>query len=173
MHDSTTSIAMRFESESGCLEWCIQHRYQVKKLPTGRSAPRTDDLAFVDMRFEADAGRRIALSKHVLKSYEKPVLIWVTDWGIWPSSEHMPLFARFRQALGESRSIAEAPGYVADPRNDDTLSLLSIAVLFLWDVYVLPEEQGHIFFSSHDEDVRLFSTSSESAHVRRAFKDWI
>jgi hypothetical protein len=40
-------------------------------------------------------------------------MLWVTDWSVWPSFEHMPLATFVRRGLGESRSMQEAPGFLA------------------------------------------------------------
>jgi hypothetical protein len=72
--------------------------------------------------------------------------------GIWPSSEHMPIFARFREAIGERRGLSDAPGHIVTLSDrDDAVSVLSLALLFFWDCHVLSGD-GHLVFScSHDE----------------------
>src|SRR5215467_12367126 len=39
-------------------------------------------------------------------------LLWVTDWGIWTSSENWHLYYRLRQSYGEQRLLDEAPGHL-------------------------------------------------------------
>ena len=79
-------------------------------------------------------------------------MLWVTDWGVWPSSEHMPLAEGLRRGLGEERSIHEAPGCVAMLGEDDqALSVLITAVLFLWDCWLLSPNGRLAAFFSHDE----------------------
>jgi hypothetical protein len=39
-------------------------------------------------------------------------LVWVTDWGVFPSNENLHLFYRLRQTYGEARLLDEAPGHL-------------------------------------------------------------
>jgi hypothetical protein len=70
---------------------------------------------------------------------------------VWPSGEHFPLFTRLREACGERRHLIEAPGHLFGPgEDDDGLSFLILATLFLWD-YSLYSESGATIVVSHDE----------------------
>jgi hypothetical protein len=64
----------------------------------------------------------------------------------------MPLFARLRQALGESRGPFEAPGHVATSEEaDDAVSIMCVSLLFVWDCLVLSDSGRDAAFISHDE----------------------
>jgi hypothetical protein len=77
--------------------------------------------------------------------------LWIDDWSVWPSGEHLPLFTRLRQACGERRSLGEVPGHVFEAGEDeDGISFLVIATLFLWD-YSLYSESGIVIDASNDE----------------------
>lgn len=58
-----------------------------------------------------DSGRKVWLARFLygLAEPSPEVLIWIGDWAVWPSGQHMPLFSRFRQAFGENRPLLEAP----------------------------------------------------------------
>ncbi len=78
-------------------------------------------------------------------------LLWVREWSAWPSGEHMPIYTKWRSALGDTRALIEAPGHVVDPHEDDDgLSVLVMSALFLWDCWVYTEN-GTIVMISHDE----------------------
>ena len=63
----------------------------------------------------------------------------------------MPLFTKWRAAFGEARTLVEAPGQLVQERDDnDGLSALIVAGLFLWDCWVY-SERGIILEVSHDE----------------------
>ena len=90
---------------------------------------------------------------------------------MWPSSEHMPLYDRFRQALGETRPLIETPGHLADMSDgEDALSVIAMSLLFFWDFYVLAAVPSPMFFASHDEYAG-FHVPERSA-MPRDFADW-
>jgi hypothetical protein len=39
-------------------------------------------------------------------------LLWVQEWGVWPSSENWPAYYQERGQQGERRSLEKAPGHV-------------------------------------------------------------
>ena len=94
---------------------------------------------------------------------ESPRLLWVTDWSVWPSGEHFPLYSLLRERLGDRRTLHEAPGHLAASGEDEEsgLAVATVAVLFLWDLWVLGEGRG--FMLSHDEHGTFFTKSPESA----------
>ena len=116
--------------------------------------PPAPDSPFVRLAYSPDSGKKIALAKAVMAwALETgPALIHVTEWGVWPSSEHMPLYATLRRALGDDRTLISAPGHLVSPdEREDGTSVLALALLFFWDVYVQPTAGGPVFFASHDE----------------------
>ena len=85
-------------------------------------------------------------------SGQPEALLWVTDWSVWPSSEHMPLADAVRRGLGEDRPLSDAPGCLVRLGEDDqALAVLVTAVLFLWDCWVLSPDGTLAAFFSHDE----------------------
>jgi hypothetical protein len=102
-----------------------------------------------------DAGHRIVLARLLYPttwSFQQPLLIWTTGWSVWPSGEHMPLFLRIRQALGDGRSLDEANAQIVDgDSSEDGESIVILHALFLWDCWVLTERADYAVFLSHDE----------------------
>jgi hypothetical protein len=79
----------------------------------------------------------------------------------------MPLFERLRQAFGESRPVDEAPGLLVSPSEaDDGISVLLLALLFVWDCHVVSGTGTDAVFVSHDE-YGWFGTR-DSARLSRA-----
>lgn len=69
----------------------------------------------------------------------------------------MPLFTRLREAFGESRPLIEAPGQLITPAElDGGISVLIVALWFVWDCTVLPARLGPVFVCSHDEWASFF-----------------
>lgn len=149
---------MRFLTHQECAVWCSNRSYPTRQYPEEnvgyRPDLRTADFHFVDFVSPQDSGRKVWLTR-LLYSLIDPapeLLIWVGDSTVWPNSQHMPLFTRFRQAFGEYRPLIEAPGHVLDPLEvDDAVSIISLAFLFFWDCHVLSWSGRDAFFTSHDE----------------------
>jgi hypothetical protein len=79
---------------------------------------------------------------------------------VWPSSEHRHIFDRFRISYGEHRPLIEAPAHVlADNEHDELQSLVTMGVLFLWDVYVAVASGTLLVHYSHDEWGWLYATA--------------
>jgi hypothetical protein len=101
-----------------------------------------------------DSGRKVAFARF-LQSLLDPapeLLYWLGDWSVWPSSQHMPLFSRFRQALGEHRPLIETPGHLLTPDEaDDATSILIVSLQFVWDCHVFTSSGRDVVFVSHDE----------------------
>lgn len=78
-------------------------------------------------------------------------LLWITEWGVWPSSENLHLFYRLRASYGEPRMVWEAPGQMfLGYEQADLLSLLQVVILNGWDAYVIPDLDYARLFVSHD-----------------------
>ena len=157
---------MIFFTPEQCRHWAAEHSLHFDWTP-----PYADlqTRGFTSFKFEipSDAGRRVALARLLWESVaqgQPEVLIWTVDWSVWPSGEHMPLAMSLRSALGEVRGIDEAPGQLIRLGEDSAgISLLSIAILFLWDTYLLPVGGETALFVSHDEYGVLLTRSPEGS----------
>lgn len=149
---------MRVLTYKQCAAWCRKRGYPTRQFEGYIVGPDPDlesgDFHFIDFWIPEDAGRRVYLVK-LLFSFLKPakeLLVWVGDWAVWPSGQHMPLFTRFREAFGEHRRLIEAPGHlVRASEGDDAQSILVVATLFLWNCHVLCGNGDEALFVSHDE----------------------
>jgi len=91
-------------------------------------------------RIPEGAGRRIALVSNHLGWFRDAdrVLVWIAEWGVWRSSERPHIFDRFRQAYGVHEPLTKKCRHLFTADEfEDTVSFVSLAVLFLWDCYVL------------------------------------
>lgn len=85
-------------------------------------------------------------------SDEPRMLVWFTDWGVWPSGERMHIFDRFRLSYGEKRRLIDSPGHAfGSGEFEDAVSFVTLAVLFLWDCNVVTPHRSKLLFLSHDE----------------------
>ena len=102
-----------------------------------------------------DAGARVALARVLWEAScldAGEVLIWITDWSVWPSGEHMPMAEAARKGLGATHPLNDTPGHLVRLGEDDAgLTILCFAILFLWDCWVLRRDHRLAIFLSHDE----------------------
>jgi hypothetical protein len=140
---------MNVISKSDAAQWCRARQLSVDQ----RGYPEKPDAA-EEFPIPEDAGRRVALvAEHLRDSAQSPTtLVWFTAWGIWPSSERRHIFDRFRASYGEQRRLIDAPAHILGlEERDELLSLVTLGVLFLWDVYVAAENGVLLLHYSHDE----------------------
>jgi hypothetical protein len=83
---------------------------------------------------------------------ETSLLIWYDDWMVWESGQWMPLVLRLRRSYGEVRKLIDIPAQLFDREEmEDATSFVVIAVLFLFDCYVICPDQRRVIYFSHDE----------------------
>jgi len=103
--------------------------------------------------------------------YRSPALLWITEWGIWGSSENWHLYYKLRQSYGDCRLLHEAPGHLfLGHESEDLASFLQIAMLNGWGGYVLTHANYVNAFFSHDEYIDFFAALDENlAGIRKEF----
>lgn len=146
--------AMRFLTRAECLAWCSAQGQPDTLNEALENVAGTHAVHY--FRIPEDAHARVVLCRELWARCgshgASTSLLWVTEWSVWPSGEHMPLFTRWRQALGEHRPLLEVPGHLVTwpADNDDGLSVLVVSMGFLWDCRI-HSDNGTSFFISHDE----------------------
>jgi len=148
---------MRFLTPSECVKWCEMHDYPAGP-HEGYLTPIADETPagfhFADFSIPTDSGRKVALAR-LLYSLIDPapeLLLWLGEWGVWKYCEHIPLLTRFREALGESRPLIDAPGQlVTMSEAEDGISILVVALEFCWDCHIISGAGNEAVFVSHDE----------------------
>ena len=145
---------MQFLTEEQCRSWASDRKYPLGQRPYSVLAAGPP-FACENFTIPSDAGARVALVRAIwsdVGSGQPEALLWVTDWSVWPSSEHMPLATAVRRGLGEDRPLHVAPGCLVRLGEDDqALAVLVTAVLFLWDCWVFSADGKLATFFSHDE----------------------
>jgi hypothetical protein len=170
---------MRFLAHAESADWCSRHGYPTRRREGRRVGPdpdiRASEFHSVEFALPTDSGRKVWLARFL---YERlapspELLIWPGDWAVWPSSQHMPLFSRFRQAFGEHRPLIEAPGHlVTSDEIEDGVSILTVSLLFFWDCHLLTSSARDVVFVSHDEFGWYGSRDASMADsVRQQLKD--
>lgn len=130
----------------------------------------TANLQCVAYRLPIDTGAKTAIARAVasLVGTRLPGLFWITEWGVWPSSENMAVFDGYRKSLGEQRGVWDAPAHIFDEAEVLQIEcLLDLALYFYWDSFLF--DNGRFAFrTSHDEFVAVYSNDEETL---RAFRD--
>jgi hypothetical protein len=104
--------------------------------------------------------------------HEMSALLWITEWGIWPSSENWHLYYKLRQSYGDKRLLEDAPGHLfLKHESEDLASFLQLAILNGWGGYLLTEADFVNVFFSHDEHFDFFAgLDSNLSDVREVFR---
>jgi hypothetical protein len=140
---------MKFLTNSECERWCVERGLQTPG--ELRRSPVLSEYVSYDFSIPEDAGARVALCRSLWSLPVEERLLWVDEWSVWPSGEHLPLFTKWRAAFGENRALIDARGHVVEPsEDDDGLSVLVMAALFLWDCWIYIGN-GAVVMISHDE----------------------
>jgi hypothetical protein len=93
-------------------------------------------------------------------THRKPALLWLTEWGVWPSSENWHLYYKLRQIYGDQRLLHEAPGHLfLEHEAEDLASFLQVAILNGWGGHVLTHANYVNAFFSHDEYIDFHADS--------------
>ncbi len=149
---------MRFLTYSQCAEWCSERQFPTRQIEGYIVGPdpqiQSPDFHVLKFNPPVDSGRKVWLARFLysLLQPSPELLIWVGDWDVWPSSQHMPLFTRFREAFGEKRPVIDAPGHLLTAEEeDDAVSIMSVSLLFFWNWHVLSGSGRDAVFTSHDE----------------------
>jgi hypothetical protein len=164
---------MRFLTYSQCAEWCSERGFPTLQLPGYIVGPTpfledAPQFHFAWFDLPPDSGKKVWLAKFLCSLLEPSpeLLIWPGDWAVWHN--HMPLFTRFREALGERRLLIEAPGHLVAPGEaDDAVSIIVVSLLFVWNCHILAASGRDAVFVSHDE-YGWFASMDASVAASRA-----
>jgi hypothetical protein len=136
---------MRFFTSAECREWCAAH-----------AVLRASEDGAVQRHARTPARTDVAFCRaleQVLQPRDR-CLLWVTDWGVWRSSENLHLYYRLRQSYGDVRLLEEAPGHLfLSHESADLVSFFQVGLLCGWDMHLIPAEGYGRAFMSHDEFV--------------------
>ncbi len=154
---------MRFYSPEECEEWL---RAQQRCKPDVQPEVRVERVVY-----PAEPYRIFFVAHWIAQTltYQKPTLLRVTEWGIWPSSENWHLYYKLRQTYADQRLLHEAPGHLfLEHETGDLASFLQIAMLNGWGGYMLTEADYVNMFFSHEEYLDFFAQRDDAlVNVRK------
>ncbi|HZR86025.1 MAG TPA: hypothetical protein VFB02_04435 [Bradyrhizobium sp.] len=140
---------VKFFSKHEAMNWCAENKFALndRGFPDCSSAEQKFDIPI-------DAQKRVALVKRIMGEFVNStnLLIWYDDWMVWESGQWMPLVLRLRESYGEGRKLIDIPAQLfGNGEIEDATSFVVIAVLFLFDCYIICSDQRRIIHFSHDE----------------------
>jgi len=103
---------------------------------------------------EEDSGAKVGLARMLANTFleRRSAVLWITETGIWPSTEHMDLFLRYRASYGETRTVKEAPVHIFEQDDGDAMiSIVAIALFFAWGFDLISRDRSLAMTVSHDE----------------------
>lgn len=110
-----------------------------------------------------DAGKKTAVARTLAMPRDKvgaEALLWITDAGIWPSSENPELFRALRRAFGERSPLNETPCHQFDRADGVALEcFLDLVLYFSWDATLYVPIHQVVTKLSHDEILDVFASS--------------
>jgi hypothetical protein len=145
---------MRFLTPEQWQAWCVARHVPLREAGWTRPDIGADHFYIANLPYSPDSGAKVSLARSLfsLVAPESETLLLIDDWAVWPTSQHLPLFMRFREALGEHRPLIEAPGHVVTSTDtDDAISIVATSLLFIWDCYGISSTGRDAFYISHDE----------------------
>jgi hypothetical protein len=107
----------------------------------------------------------------------QPCLLWLTDFGFWSDvSERVAhsLTECFRSTRGEQKPLMETPAHLFDVAEAiDAQTLLTIAIVFGWDCYVIPAHANYYALTSHDDYLKVVSSDSANhSRFKQELEGW-
>src|SRR3954451_4947743 len=98
-----------------------------------------------------------------------PALLWITECGIWPSSENWHLYYKLQRSYHDQHLLHEMPGHLfLEHEAEDLASFLQVAMLNRWGGYLLAQANYLNAFFSHDEFIDFYGEREEHlADVRK------
>jgi hypothetical protein len=156
--------SLRFYTNEESDKWLSDRQRRKPDLMEGVSVER--------MEYPSEPHRFFSVA-HCMASqltFRRPVLLLITEWGIWPSCENWHLYYKLRHSCGDSRLLQDAPGHLfSEHEVEDLASFLQVSMLNGWGGYVLTEMDHVNAFFSHDEYIDFFAKNGVNlASIREA-----
>lgn len=159
---------MKFLTEDAARSWCNAQNIQIILC---RDDQRTDDYSdLYRIQSPRDTGKMVWLSKLLIRTvdFRTDCLLWIMDWSIWPSCEHLPLINTLRAAFGDASGLSKTPAHLlAQNESDFGISVLFLAQAFYWNVFFTGASGSTSFYISHDEYILFRSSNREVVELYR------
>jgi len=143
---------MRCISDEQCRAWVHEH------CPGASLTNPASGDATLAYGVPADSSKKTCVARAIVAeiTFSQPGLLWITEWGVFPSGENLELFRGYRSSLGEGRALHEAPGHVFESQDRAGVeALLALSLYFYWDLALFEGDAGLAAKASHDEWIEV------------------
>lgn len=144
--------SMRFYTKEESEKWLTERKRVKPDLATGLTTERVN--------YPPEPHRFFYVAHSIASqiAFREPSLLFITEWGIWGSSENWHLYYKLRQSYGDTRLLEEAPGHLfLGYETEELTSFLQLSVLNGWGGYLLTQANYANLFFSHDEHIDFFA----------------
>ena len=158
---------MHFLTSAECRDWCSE-RAPVDSSGVPLRPSRSQDR-YVRVPAIPDLGFCRALERSLQP--REFCLLWVTTWGVWPSSENWHLYYQLRESYHDFQRLEQAPGHLFLTYEDGALmSFLQVGILNGWDMHLIPSVGYARAFVSHDEYLE-FAANEANQDIATSFAE--
>lgn len=164
---------MRMFTLDECRAWCRDAKVALDS----RGWPMEDhDFPYrIRCLFPKSAGQYLWFSRCIESALQprEACLVWITNSGIFRSSENEHLYYRFRESYHDYRLLVEAPGHwCLEHERPEVVTLVQLSMLFGWDTHVIPSNGYGRAFICHDEWILIgLQERHEFDSTMKAFRD--
>ena len=156
---------MRVLHLNECEEWCREHGTAVGDGSRLAADVGLSEVGRIDFAPSGSVGLEAAAVGACLLALEPydEAMLWIVEWGIWPSSEDWPRFYAARGRHGERQSLEDKPGHLflaSEPA--ELREFLRLVLDQGWGGHVLAGRHGRIdrrLWVSHDGWISLNARS--------------
>lgn len=167
------SGAMKLLGSDAAKSWCGDHSIRLDD--TGHPATHGPDLTVDQYCVPAEAAKHFWFSQLIEKQLQpwSRCLVWVSEWGIWPSSENWHLYYKLRPKSQDKCLIEDASAHLMlSHEASDLVSLVHLVLSFGWNAYILTAEDYARVFVSHDEWIEFaFKDAAAASELRSKLND--
>lgn len=163
---------MRFLTLAECKQFAEEAGLTQEEIATASRDIAMPSAVRVSIDSERHRAFFIAKAAVQLLGEFESALMWVTDFGIWPSSENRHLYGRLRHALGDSGTLNTTPGHLFLRHEfDDFITFVHLALEFGWGMNIVTKPAYRWIHASHDGWLRIVHPPIDTDVVQHV-KGW-
>ena len=139
-------------SQDETLNWLVKHNISENNMSANYELKYSNKIPI-------DSGAKNYLAKEIASIYtNSDILLYINEFGIFPSSENMYLFDGYRKSIGINNSIYEKPTQIINQNEGIELyCTLGMILYFYMGCIIIPiNNQDEIIKISHDEFLNIY-----------------
>lgn len=164
---------MKTIDQAQVLDWLSKRELQ----DSSGSVNYPGSIQAVRSGIPTDSGRKTVLSRVIASMFaeDEEALLWINEFGIWPSAEDWNLFEGFRLSLGEAKAVQEKPGHLFSKSELKIVgSLVAMVLYFCLGAILVSPRRGLVIKISHDELIEVYARAEADAfNAAEQLKDYL